>query len=65
MDQPLTKHQRRTRGHHAAMEYADLPAFMMDLKNRQATAARALEFAILTAARSGEVLGFLPLRFLV
>jgi len=56
MDQPLTKHQRLTRGHHAAMEYADLPAFMMDLKNRQATAARALEFAILTAARSGEVL---------
>ena len=38
------------------MEYAELPAFMMDLKNRQATAARALEFAILTAARSGEVL---------
>jgi hypothetical protein len=47
------------------MDYAELPAFMMDLKNRQATAARALEFAILTAARSGEVLGFLPLRFLV
>jgi hypothetical protein len=30
-----------------AMDYAELPAFMMDLKNRQATAARALEFAIL------------------
>jgi integrase len=56
LDQLLPKRQRLTRGHHAAMAYAELPAFMMDLKNRQATAARALEFAILTAARSGEVL---------
>ena len=49
--------QRLTRGHHAAMGYADLPAFMADLQRREATAARALEFTILTAARSGEVLG--------
>src|SRR5207342_93863 len=46
-----------TRGHHAAMNYAELPAFMTDLQARQATAALALEFVILTAARSGEVLG--------
>jgi integrase len=39
------------------MDYAELPAFMRDLKARQAAAALALEFAILTAARSGEVLG--------
>jgi len=39
------------------MSYAGLPGFMIDLQARQATAARALEFAILTAARSGEVLG--------
>ena len=57
LDQLLPKRQRLTRGHHAAMSYAELPGFMSDLKSRQATAALALEFAILTAARSGEVLG--------
>jgi integrase len=57
LDQLLPRRQRLTRGHHAAMNFADLPAFMSDLRARQATAALALEFAILTAARSGEVLG--------
>src|SRR5208282_3452711 len=57
LDQLLPKRHRLTRGHHAAMSYADLPAFMSDLQTRQATAALALDFAILTAARSGEVLG--------
>jgi integrase len=57
LDQLLAKRQRLTRGHHAAMPYAELPAFINDLRTRQATAALALEFAILTAARSGEVLG--------
>src|SRR5271170_1423139 len=57
LDQLLPKRQRLTRGHHAAMAYADLPAFMADVQGRQATAALALEFAILTAARTGEVLG--------
>ncbi len=57
LDQLLPKRQRLSRGHHAAMNYADLPAFMSDLRARQATAAPVLEFAILTAARSGEVLG--------
>ena len=57
LDQILPKRQRLTRGHHAAMHYSDLPAFMGDLQTRQETAARALEFTILTAARSGEVFG--------
>jgi integrase len=57
LDQLLPKRRRLTRGHHAAMSYAALPAFMSDLRARQAIAALALEFAILTAARSGEVLG--------
>jgi integrase len=57
LDQLLPKRQRLTRGHHAAMAYADVPAFIADLQSREATAALALEFAILTAARSGEVLG--------
>jgi integrase len=43
--------------HHAAMPYGDVPAFLTCLRTRQSVAARALEFLILTAARSGEVLG--------
>jgi integrase len=57
LDQLLPKRQQLTRGHHAAMDYVDLPAFIEDLQAREGSAARALEFAILTAARSGEVLG--------
>jgi integrase len=57
LDQLLPKRQRFTRGHHAAMNYADIPSFMSVLQARQATAASALEFAVLTAGRSGEVLG--------
>ena len=53
----LPKRQKLTRGHHAAMPYADLPAFMARLREREAVAALALEFATLTAARSGEVFG--------
>jgi integrase len=45
------------RGHHAAMAYDDAPAFMRSLREREGTAARALEFIVLTAARSGEALG--------
>jgi len=40
-----------------ALPCAYVPTFMADLHGREAAAARALEFAILTAARSGEVLG--------
>lgn len=44
--------------HHAAMPYADVPALMGRLALLDATAGRlALRFAILTAARSGEVRG--------
>jgi integrase len=51
---------RKTKGqsrHHPAMPYADLPAFMVRLSARPAMAARALEFTILAAARTGETLG--------
>src|SRR5439155_2467758 len=48
LDQLLPKRHRLTRGHHAAMAYADVPAFMSALRSRQATAALALEFAVLT-----------------
>src|SRR5262249_45911593 len=43
--------------HHTAMAYAELPAFMAELCGRTSVAAPALEFLILTAARTGEVLG--------
>lgn len=55
--QILPARTRLSRGHHKAMPYAELPAFILKLRERQATAALALEFAILTAARSGEVIG--------
>jgi integrase len=57
LDQLLPKRQRLSRGHHAALGYDAMPVFMADLSGRNAVAARALEFVILTAARSGEVLG--------
>lgn len=53
----LPRRQKLTRGHHAAMPYVDLPAFVGNLRERDALAALALEFTILTAARSGETLG--------
>jgi integrase len=43
--------------HHAALAYAELPAFLASLRAQDGIAARALEFAILTAARTGEVIG--------
>ena len=43
--------------HHAAMPFDDLPAYVARLRESDGISARALEFTILTAARSGEVLG--------
>ena len=43
--------------HHAALPYAELPGFLMSLRDQEGIAARALEFAIVTAARTGEVIG--------
>lgn len=43
--------------HHAAMPYAAMPGFLGRLRLRPARSARALEFAILTAARTAEVVG--------
>ncbi len=53
----LPQRQKLQRGHHAAMPFEELPAFITRLRERDAVAAMALEFLILTAARSGEVLG--------
>jgi integrase len=45
------------RGHMAALPYAELPDFMRELRQRESVSRLALEFAILTASRSGEVRG--------
>lgn len=44
-------------GHHPALDYAKLPAFIADLAARDALAARALEFTILNNVRTGEAVG--------
>jgi integrase len=43
--------------HHAALPVTDLPGFMSELRQMKGDAARALEFLILTAARTNEVIG--------
>jgi integrase len=53
----LPKRKVLTRGHHAALPFEKIPAFIAALRQRPAIAALALEFLILTAARSGEVTG--------
>jgi integrase len=49
--------QKASKKHHAAIAFADMPAFMLDLRKLESTSARALVFTILTAARTGEVRG--------
>ncbi len=55
--QILPARSRLTRGHHKALPYEATPAFMAQLHKREAMAALALEFVILTATRTSEVLG--------
>jgi integrase len=53
----LLPKRKRSKKHHAALPYADIGAFLVKLRARQEITARALEFLILTATRTGEVLG--------
>jgi integrase len=55
--QPFFGSQKRAKAHLPAIPYPEMPAFMSELRERSSTSARALEFTILTAARSGEVRG--------
>lgn len=57
LERLLPKPQKLIRGHHKAMAFDQVPAFMEALRSKESIAARALEFLILTAARSGEVMG--------
>ncbi|WP_373489998.1 tyrosine-type recombinase/integrase, partial [Parasphingorhabdus sp.] len=54
LDKLLSKRSKLTRGHHAALPFAELPQFIDKLSKREALAARALEFLILTVARTGD-----------
>lgn len=53
----LPKRTKLSRGHHAAMPYRDVPAFVQRLHAMRGVGAWCLEFVILTAARSGEARG--------
>lgn len=58
LDKLLPKPSKVTKArHHAAMPYADLPAFWQRLKGRENRTRSALQFLILTAARTEEVVG--------
>src|SRR5437762_1066031 len=54
LDKLLPKKTKvRRPAHHAALPYEEIGSFMTELRQRDAIAARGLEFAILTAARTG------------
>ena len=53
---PTRSEVRKVR-HHPALPYAKIPAFVADLRHRRGISPRALEFTILTAARTGAVIG--------
>ena len=53
----LPARAKGSKQHHPALPYENAPALMAELRKREGVAARALEYAILTAARSGEVRG--------
>jgi len=57
LDVLLGARRKLVRGHHRALAYHECPAFIAALRARKSTAARALEFLTLTAARTGEVIG--------
>jgi integrase len=51
------KSKLRSIRHHPALRYAEIGTFMLDLRKHESVVASALEFTILTAARTGEALG--------
>ena len=58
LDKLLPAHSKvRQVEHHAALPYAELPAFLVSLREQEGIAALAMEFSILTAARTGEAIG--------
>jgi integrase len=53
----LPARKKLDRGHHEALRYGEVPEFIARLRERQTISAQALEFTILTAARTSEILG--------
>lgn len=53
---PAMKKKQRVK-HHAALPFTHIGAFMADLRQQDGLSARALDFTILTAARTNEVIG--------
>ena len=54
LDKIMPARRKLTRGHHAALAYADAPTLAKGLRMSAGIAARAVEFLMLTAVRSGE-----------
>ena len=54
---PLPATASHKAAHHAALAYSEVPAFMAELREQPGIPAMALEFLVLTAARTNEVLG--------
>ena len=59
VNKSLPKPAKKSQKHHRAMPYAEVPSFIGRLRERESVGRLALELAILTAARSGEVRGAL------
>src|SRR5258708_425015 len=57
LEHVFPRREKRKVKHHPAMPYGELPAFMVKLREQESTSARALEFTILTAVRTGDVIG--------
>jgi len=57
LDAILPQRQKLSRGHMAAIPYGEMPDFVGALRELNSVSALTLEFLILTASRSGEVLG--------
>jgi integrase len=57
LDKLLPSRSKVEQRHHAALPYTKVPQFLAEVRKRDTLAALAIEFTILTAARTGEVLG--------
>lgn len=57
LEQLLPKRPNLVRGHQRAMHYPEVPAFMARLRGLDTMSSNALQFVILTAARTGEAIG--------
>jgi integrase len=57
LDKLLPKRPKVAQGHHAALPYEKVARFIGEVRKRDAVGALAIEFTVLTAARTGEVLG--------